>query len=360
MIKRIPPVLWAVVVWWSSYALLFSAQIALMTGPQGMPMSWPQALAFGFAVWMPWVPLTLGLYWLVQRYPIARGRMLRAFAAMLAAALAVVLLRSVYIYLTDPFLHWYGPEPAAGFFEVAVTSFNNNFIIAWIVIGAAHAAVFYRRSRDSARQVVVLKASLAEARLEAIRAKLNPHFLFNALNSVAEVVHKDAELADRMLVSLSALLRDALAAEAAQSRALREEIALARHYLTIEQVRLQDRLRIQWQVDEDSLDVEVPTLILQPLVENAIVHGVARRRRSEPLRICAQLCSGALRLEVENCVAADGPPLRGSGIGLDSVRSRLRLMHGDAAALEQSVTTEGRYLVRIALPGPAVGAGARR
>jgi len=350
MIKRVSPVFWAVLVWWSSYALLFSAQIALMTGPQGMPMSWPQALGFSFGVWMTWVPLTLGLYWLVQRFPIARGQLLRAFAAMLAAALLVVLLRSVYVYLTDPFFHWYGPQATPDLFEVALTSFNNNFILAWIVIGAAHAAVFYRRGRDSARQVAVLKASLAEARLEAIRAKLNPHFLFNALNSVAEVVHEDAELADRMLVSLSALLREALAAEASQSRPLRDEIALVRHYVTIEQVRLQYRLRLQWQVDEDCLDVEVPTLILQPLVENAIVHGVARRRRSGPLRICARLHGRALRLEVENCAAADAPPVRGPGIGLNTVRSRLRLMHGEAATLEQAVTAEGRYLVRIELP----------
>lgn len=350
MLKRLPVLFWAVLIWWTTYALFFSCQIVLLNGPQGMVMTWPQALRFSFGVWMTWVPLTLALCWLVQRHPIQRSRALRSFAMLLAAALAVVLLRSAYVYVTDPVFHWYGYEPRPRFAEVVVTSFDNNFILAWIVIGAAHALLFYRRSLERGRQIAALQASLTEARLEAIQAKLNPHFLFNSLNSVAEVVHQDAEVADRMLVSLSALLRDALSAEAGHCRPLRDEMALVRHYLTIEKVRLQERLQIQWEVDEGYLDVSVPSLILQPLVENAIVHGVARRKASGALRIRAERIGRSLCLEVENCVALGEPGVRGSGMGLSAVRGRLQLLYGAGATLEQGVTEAGRYRVRIALP----------
>ena len=202
-----------------------------------------------------------------------------------------------------------------------------------------------------------------DALLEALRAQLNPHFLFNALNSVAEMVHIDGELADRMLVALSALLRDALKQEPQQERPLREEIAAIEHYLTIEKIRLGERLQVRWDVDPACLEAPVPVLILQPLVENAIVHAIARRKASGMLAIAASDAGDTLLLRVENSAAPDDGDRRGNGIGLRSVADRLHLLYGERARMQRIDVGSGAYGVELRLPlarraGAAVPAGA--
>ncbi|MFD1295370.1 sensor histidine kinase [Lysobacter gummosus] len=349
-LKRVPNIFWIVLIWWLAYALIFTVQIVHISGPEGMTMSWRQALHFSFGTWMTWVPLSLALYWMVRHFPIERGRFFRSLAALFAASLLVVLLRSVYVYATTSVFNWYGYRPPPGFIGVVATSFNNNFMSAWVVIGLAHALVFYQRSRERGQQVAQLQAGLATAKLQALRAQLNPHFLFNALNSVAEMVHQDAELADRMLVSLSALLREGLFSEREQFRPLHEEISLIKHYLMIEKIRLHERLQLEWRIDTSCLDIPVPALILQPLVENAIVHGIARRRSQGALRIGAEQRGSVLVLEVENCMAPAVSTVRGTGVGLRSISSRLQLLYGGRAALNQCITEAGRYFVCLSIP----------
>ncbi|WP_144436475.1 sensor histidine kinase [Lysobacter antibioticus] len=356
VLKRIPAVFWMVIIWWTGYAIVFAAQIVRMSGPEGMSMSWPQALHFGFGSWMMWVPVTLGLYWLVRRSPIERGRILRSLAILLGASLLTVLLRAAYVYATSSVFHWFGHHPRPGFMEVLTGSLSYNLMLAWVVIGMAHALVFYHRSMDRGRQIARLQEGLTTAKLEALRAQMNPHFLFNALNSVAEMVHRDPELADRMLVSLSLLLQEGLSVDRVQFRPLREEIELINSYLMIEKVRLSDRLKVEWSVETAALDVSVPALILQPLVENAVVHGISRRRAPSVLGIGCELRGETLVVEVSNCVSPDGAAPHGSGIGLGSARSRLQLLYGGRATIRQCSTESGRYLVRITVPTGKYGA----
>ncbi len=195
-----------------------------------------------------------------------------------------------------------------------------------------------------------LETSLTRTQLEALRAQLNPHFLFNALNSVAEMVHRDAELADRMLVSLSALLRDSLSSEQDQLRPLHEELELVDHYLMIEKIRLGERLQVVRDIQADCVDVPIPALILQPLVENAIVHGIARRRSPGSLCVRGRLHDGQLVLEVQNSVAHADVTRSGTGIGLQSTRSRLQLLYGERGFLSRQVMENGDHLVRLAIP----------
>ncbi len=353
MPKRIPPVVWIVLLWWTAYALMFASQVVKMGEDQGNPVSWQEALHFSFGGWMTWVPLSLALYWLVRRHPVQRGQMLRSLLLLTAGVLLVVLLRAAYVYVTNPVFAWYGKQPLPGFGSVLATSLRNNFLLAWIVIGVAHALVFYQRSREREQKVAELEATLATSRLEALRAQLNPHFLFNALNSVAEMLHQDVELADRMLVALAALLRDSLASDEGQQRPLRDELALVQHYLTIERIRLGERLQIDWRIDMACMDVPVPALILQPLVENAIVHGIARRRLPGHLIVRGRLDGDLLVLEVENSVAPEHVAVPGIGIGLHSTRGRLHLLYGERAHLANRLQDAERYVVELAIPLPA-------
>lgn len=353
---RLAPVFWIVLLVWTAYALVFASQVVSMGEQQGQAITWGEALKFSFGGWMTWIPLSLGLYVLVAWRPIERGHVLSALALLTAGALLVVVLRAAYVSLANPLFGWYGEAPLPPFTQVLATSFFNNFLLAWLVIGVAHAMVFYRQSRERGRQVAALQASLTTTRLEALRAQLNPHFLFNALNSVAEMVHRDADQADRMLVALSAMLRDSLSSDQHQLRPLREELAMVDHYLMIEKIRLGERLQVQRDIAPDCLDVSMPALLLQPLVENAIVHGIAPSRTPGQLRIRVQPHGDGLQLEVENSVAGGNASTTGTGLGLHSARSRLQLLYGDDARLSVATPDARSHVVRLYLPAAAAAA----
>jgi signal transduction histidine kinase len=351
---RLPLVFWIVLLVWTAYALVFASQVVSMGEQQGQAITWSEALKFSFGGWMTWIPLSLGLYALAAWRPIERGHVLPALALLTTGALLVVVLRAGYVSLTNPLFGWYGDAPLPPFTRVLATSFFNNFLLAWLVIGVAHAMVFYQQSRERGRQVAALQASLTSTRLDALRAQLNPHFLFNALNSVAEMVHRDAEQADRMLMALSAMLRDSLSSDQHQLRPLRDELALVDHYLMIEKIRLGDRLQVQRDIAPDCLDVLMPALLLQPLVENAIVHGIAPSRTPGRLSIRVQPQGDGLRLDVENSIAGSGTPTAGTGIGLHSTRSRLHLLYGDDAQLTVDTRDMDTHVVRLCIPAAAI------
>ena len=223
-----------------------------------------------------------------------------------------------------------------------------------IVVAVAHALAFYERARDRERRLSEVERSLVATQLEALRSRLHPHFLFNALNSVAEIVHTDAELADRMLVSLSTLLRESLRADERLERPLQDELVLLRHYLTIESIRLGARLEVDIDIPEACMNVPVPMLILQPLVENAIVHAIARRRAPGKLKVSAQRRDRILCVEITNSRGPDSGRGDGNGLGLELVTRRLELMYGARGGLERIDTDAETYTVMLKIPAPAV------
>lgn len=348
MSRRTVPIWLLVLLWWIAYAVLFAGQVLSMNEAAGRAEPWSIVLRDSLSIWLSWVPLTLGLLWVVRRYPLERGRFGRALAIQSAAVLVVILLRAAHMYYTNPIHHWYDQLP--GFWEVAVTSLRNNVMMAWMIVAAAHAVVLSERMRERERKLLQVEANLARSRLEALTAKLNPHFLFNTLNSIAELVQSDPDMAEDILVGLSELLHDSLDADQSQERPLREEIELIRTYLQIESIRLGERLRLEWAIEERALSVAVPTLILLPLVENAIVHAIARRRQPSRLSLRASVSDGRLLIEVENTMLAGVAPAPGGGLGLSSTRERLRCLYGDAAQLEYGATDGDEHRVRIVLP----------
>ena len=218
--------------------------------------------------------------------------------------------------------------------------------------GLGLAAAFHHESRERAVRAAQLETRLVEARLQTLEAQLHPHFLFNTLNAISALVHRDPDSADRTISLLSDLLRLTLHRPGIQEVSVKEEVEFLEKYLQIERMRFQDRLTVRFSIDPDVLDAPVPRLILQPLVENAIRHGIAPRPEGGTLDIVARPHDGHLWLEVRD----DGVGLSGraldaleKGIGLSNTRSRLECLYGRNYRLEFS--TGGRGLaVRIVLP----------
>jgi hypothetical protein len=248
-----------------------------------------------------------------------------------------------------------GGRPGFGGPRRGRPSFSTFFVIGFrlpiyiALISAAHALHFYRRSKERERRSLELEANLAKSRLQALTMQLQPHFLFNALNAIAALVHKNPDAADEMLAALSDLLRLTLETSQEQELPLRRELEFVQRYLMIEHVRFGDRLRFELDVAPDTEAALVPTFLLQPLVENAVRHGLEPRSGSGKLTIRARRENGTLRLSVgDNGVGmSDEKPGR-EGIGLANTRARLRELYDGAASME--LRNNGGLTVELTLP----------
>jgi len=222
------------------------------------------------------------------------------------------------------------------------------FVYFLILLGAAamkHAQARQQEEIEAGR----LARQLSEARLALLQRQLHPHFLFNALQAISTLMHRDPATADKLLVRLSSLLRAMLDEASSQTLSLRTELDLTRKYVEIEQVRFGDRLRVDWTVDDSLLDIQVPSLIVLPLVDNAIRHGLSAKVGSGRLKIGAVAEGSSLRLTVED----DGPgatvPLR-HGLGISNTRERLTTIYGEDATLSIETSPQGGFCATIRIP----------
>jgi LytS/YehU family sensor histidine kinase len=209
---------------------------------------------------------------------------------------------------------------------------------------------FYRKYRERKLRAIELESRLVQAKLQALQMQLNPHFLFNSLHSISALMHKDIDAADRMISRLSELLRAALDNTERQEVPLRQELQFLRRYLEIEQIRFGSRLRVEINAAPETLDASVPNLILQPLVENAIRHGIEPHARPGRIRFGARRQADELTLEVHDNGGGLASPSPLDGVGLSNTRARLRSLYGEAHILEFCTPPEGGLLVRLILP----------
>jgi LytS/YehU family sensor histidine kinase len=293
------------------------------------------------SAWL-WVPLTMLALWLAHRYPLGRGRLLPRLGLHLLSVIAVVLFRALAVLVLNPWVGWYATLPPLP--ELLLTSAQNNVFLYSLVIGVAHAAHYAGESRRRDDQ-------LAEARLLTLKAQIQPHFLFNTLNTIALMVRESPASAERLIARLSELFRHALEGATIHEVPLADELRFAAAYLEIEAARLEDRLRVEWQIDPDALGARVPHLILQPLVENAIRHGITPRSAAGRLRVAARRENGQVRLEVED----DGVGLAGAGrpvagVGLANLRARLAALYGPAGELALTPTPGGGVTATLVVP----------
>jgi len=343
-------------------ALIVSAQIYASAEAQGRRAEFGRIAIFQLAVWGAWAVLTPLVAGVTRRWPIRGDGIFRCLAihALLGAGLlaAKVLLDiSVTTGLRPPQAPPPGPPPPppAGppsLLGMIVIGLGPNLAVYVAIVGVCHAIDYYRKYRQRELDASKLEAQLAGARLQVLEMQLRPHFLFNTLNAISTLVRSDPDAAERMIASLGDLLRAVLHRSGAQEVALADEMGLIDRYLDIARMRYRDRLTIEMDVAESAGQVLVPTLILQPLVENAIEHGVARRAGPGRIRIRAALDASMLRLSV----ADDGPGLppgglaTEGGIGLINTRERLRALYGDAARIEIASPVDGGTSVTLEIP----------
>ncbi len=331
---------------WTVLALLSASQWAVSLAADGKPVVWGPLLVNRLADWYSCGVFTPLFFWLVRRYPIDRQRWLRRLPMYLGvAALLTPLKFAIHRGVMVGLLGVNFPPLSA----MLTHAFISENIAFWCVIAAVHALVFHQRVREREAMTARLQVRLSEAQLDALTARLHPHFLFNTLQGVSTLVYRDPAAADAMLGHLSTLLRQALARGQGHEVPLGEELALLDHYLAIVQARFGERVRVRRTIDDAALPVLVPRLLLQPLVENAIEHGIARRAGAGTIAIEAGREGDQLHITVRD----DGPGMAGpavEGVGLGSTRQRLAELYGDAGSIAMTGAEGGGLAVRVVLP----------
>ena len=221
------------------------------------------------------------------------------------------------------------------------------------IIAFSHAAGYFRQAQDRALRAAHLEARLAEAQLQALQRQLHPHFLFNTLNGISALMHRDVDAADRMLVQLSDLLRMALDRRSAQEVPLSDDLEFLAKYLEIEQARFGERLSVRYDFDPDTLDALVPNLLLQPLVENSVRHAIATLSEGGVIEVTSRRVGDTLELRVRDNgpgLSKERTPSTSGGLGLPNTRSRLEHLYGSAQHLQFSDTPGGGLTVTVVLP----------
>ena len=308
-------------------------------------------VVYEFGQAFSWALLTPFLFLAADRLPMRRGRFALSLLTLLVLTLVVAVAKIGLDWVTFPaFTPMSVPERGMALLRrmLAVRIFPG-VITASIITGLSLAVINYELYRDRELRARDLTARLAQAQLKVLEMQLNPHFLFNSMQSIAELMHTDVDAADRMLGRLSDLLRLSLSRFGVHELSLRDELDFLREYLAIEEIRFSDRLSVDFDVDPAVLDAAVPNLVLQPLVENAVKHGIARRVEPGRVRISAHRKDSRLLLEV-----ADNGPGLGSPqperLGLANTRARLeQLFNGDHDFTMHSDRTGG---VRVELSIP--------
>lgn len=303
--------------------------------------------------WLLWIAVAPFVMVLASRMPLQRGRLglrvpLHLAASLLTAMLVIAGEFALVAIFDDGFMS--RNTLTEGARRVALYRFHVYVLVYWSVVGLAHALDSYGRLRERELRSSHLETELVEARLASLRAQLRPHFLFNTLHSVqAMLISRDAEGAGRMLTRLSDLLRLSLDESGAAVHTLERELSLIRLYLEIQAVRFSDRIRVEIEVERDLFDAEVPTLVLQPLVENAVEHALSADSRAALVGVRAVRDASYLVLTVDD----DGPGLTDGwqeGTGLGNTRRRLETQYGGEAAFTLRAREPRGLRVEVRLP----------
>lgn len=338
--------------------LIETGQLAARSAGIGRPLSLSGSLWSALPRWLLLAPLAVGTVAVCRRYPLEAGIWVRRLPWHLVASVVFCLLHLAACVVVYGLLIEGVPNRFAFRLQSLLTIyFVLDVFIYWSIVGAWSAFYHARIARERALASERLRASVTEARLDALRAQLHPHFLFNALNATSTMALRgDGHAVARMIERLSTLLRASIDPDLPREVPLARELQLLQPYLDIQLVRFEGRLSVLREIDPEALAAPVPPLLLQPLVENAIEHGVAARPGAAIVRIRASLQDGALRVEVQD----DGPgwepalprggDLASAGVGLRNTVARLECLYGASARLERLRSPEGGATARVVLP----------
>lgn len=325
---------------------------------EGMHHAWPRLFATLFFSWLPWVLATPMVMYLARRFPPQHFRSLSTWLVHLGAAAAINLIYAAWRAVMEAALNpWANPNGPGGFASLWSVYFNNSMLATLIfyvsILGVTYILDSRERFANQQMETARLNERLSKAQLDALRHQIEPHFLFNALNAVASLVRENRnDDAVGMIAGLSDLLRHLLRDSRRQQVPLREELELLEKYMAIQKARFSDRLHFEQNVPANLLLAQVPSLLLQPVVENSLKHGIAKRAQGGRVRIAAARENGNLTLRVYN----DGPELSpdwktaSSGVGLSNLQSRLEGLYGNRFEFELENAASGGVEAKVSIP----------
>ena len=349
---------------WTIVILFFVTQIVARSLVTDYPVSFFRALSWQLVsgyLQLAFFPLIL---WLGNRYRFERDTWKRSLGVHLLSAALITLITQAIDALVLPYLGYPPGRQLGSFWETyrvfLVYNFHLNLALYFVILGVQYGIRYYQMYRERELRATQLEARLAQSRLQVLKMQLHPHFLFNTLNTISELVYKDPEAAEHMITDLGELLRLSLENVGVQEVPLYQELDFLKKYLEIEQTRFHDRLRVEMEIDPQALDAAVPNMILQPLVENAVRHGIAPRASGGRVVIGAARENGTLHLRVrdDGCGPPGGDPASlKEGVGLSNTRARLKHLYGAAHQFHLQGANDGGMCVdftipyRAALPG---------
>ncbi|MGH9746721.1 MAG: sensor histidine kinase [Candidatus Acidiferrales bacterium] len=323
--------------------------VYLLAVPGGL--TWTEAFAVGIPLCLVYALMCLSAWYSCRGTPLDRTGVAQL---ALTHVLAAVVVSGFWVLLAKALAHELSHFSAFRDIEPRLSKnfpllFGTGILLYLLAVAFQYVLLAVQQSQEAKEREMKAGVLARDAELRALKAQVNPHFLFNSLNSISALTSSDPAKAREMCILLGDFLRRTLGLGEKAAIPLEEELSLIRAFLTVEKVRFGARIQMVEDIDKDALDVFVPPLLLQPLVENAVVHGISNLVEGGSIKLDIHSRDGALSIVVENSFDPDSPPRRRGGVGLANVRQRLATRHGNLASFE--VKTEGdRYRVAITLP----------
>ncbi len=337
---------------WTVLAFLSAAGAHVYTASMGSPESWAQLLAWNITISFVWSLLTPPIYALARRFTFERGNWPRMLPLHVAASVVFTLIAAYVIVWLEPYVTW-TPQEHVPFAAHMLSRALMDLQRYWYILLITQAIAYYGKYRQRELRSSQLEVQLAHAQLEMLKTQLEPHFLFNTLNSIAALARNDGPAAEHMTLQLADLLRFSLDAIGVHEVPLSRELTMLQKYIDIQQTRFQDRLQVEMDIASNTLSALVPNMILQPLVENAIRHGIGPRRAPGHIRISTRQVFDELWMEIDDdgqgltCFGGVVPP---EGVGLRNTRARLQQLYNHDHRLTLEDAPAGGCIVKIHIP----------
>ncbi len=347
---------------WTIFGLFFTIQSFISNAYFGRYVSFERTLFPWLSIAYVWALLTPFVIKAAHRFPLEKKKLPTRIGIHFFVSIIISLLQlAVYTFVRE----WVMGDSPMSFlpskaFDLLVAEFHFNILLYWILIGLYQAYIYYYRFRQHEKrsaqleiEAAHLETSLAQSHLQVLKMQLQPHFLFNTLNTISGLVHEDARAADRMIARLSSLLRTSLDKIGVQEVPLKEEIDFLKKYLDIEQIRYGDRLNVQFSTPAETLDALVPYMVLQPLVENSVRYAVAPRLEGGRISIEAERIGESLYLKVcdngQNIKDGEKPNIY-ERVGLSNTRARLNQLYGNDQQFHYEISATGEMAVALKIP----------
>jgi len=334
-------------------ATLYAIESYLYYAVQGNPVEFWKKFIYNLSGWLPWAFFVPIIIWMGRRFSFRKEGWYTTCLLHIFASIFFVIFGAFVSYAFSIIINL---EPQWSFSRFLVYIFGSMILMIltyWVIIGICYLFDYYKQIRAHELKTVQMETQLARAQLEVLKSQLQPHFLFNTLHTITGLMFKNVNLANKMITQLSDLLRFSLEMTDLQEIRLQKEIEFIEIYLNIQKTRFKDRLKVEMDIEPETLDATVPSMILQPIVENAIKHGISPHKKNGKLKIVSRNDNGSLILEVHD--NGKGIDLKkennlNNGVGISNTVERLKQLYPEMYSFEMDRSSEGGIAVQIKIP----------